>query len=416
MFIRSLDEMKLSVPILFLLCFLSLVGRTQNDELQSLIINKLTDGEIDSSFFVELDNVLAVYEKERDTTGEIRVFERIHATRGANLSAKGAALFGRAASSFRDHGFYDQVELLYLDLLALRKAQQGQWHPNYALSLSAFARFYEDRKDFVTADSLYRLSFTVADSVLDFSHPYYASILFEIGQFYHQLNIPERTIPIFRSTRDYYLERMKLGFQDMGEEERDQFYRSLHDYFDTFKNFVAQNSISLSEWESGWLGEIQRVTGQKMDPTTSKRMEYLKNQSQLGELYDLQLATKSILLNTSNAVKQRILNSGDRVLIDLYYEVQALKKTRSVKGLSDGLLRELDQKDRDLSTYSSFYAVSNEISWKAIQQQLDEDEAAVEIIRLRARDFQQRQWSDSIVYVALVIDEDTKASPDLILL
>lgn len=180
----------------------------------------------------------------------------------------------------------------------------------------------------------------------------------------------------------------------MGEQEREQFYSTLQDFFETFRTFAVDESDDSPEI--------------------------------LAELFNLQLATKSILLNTSDRVKRSILESDDIVLIDLYDEVQSLKQEigrnqnltpDEINVNIDSLNDLLAEKDRQLSEYASFYAEEKKQStWQEVKSTLEKGEAAIEIIRIRKWNFQERRSTDTVLYAALIVTPKTKEYPELVLL
>lgn len=142
----------------------------------------------------------------------------------------------------------------------------------------------------------------------------------------------------------------------------------------------------------------------------------------LGQMYDNQLQTKSLLLNTSTRERRRILNSGDKSLIDIYKRYVALKEDLvKYYGYSTQKLQEesidLEALEKQAENYEKALSISGEgsgkpikQSWKNVQRSLGNGEAAVEIIRLRHFD---RNMMDSVLYAALILTPETRQAPIL---
>ncbi len=142
----------------------------------------------------------------------------------------------------------------------------------------------------------------------------------------------------------------------------------------------------------------------------------------LGQMYDNQLQTKSLLLNTSTKERRRILNSGDKSLIDIYKRYVALKEDLvkyygySTQKLQDESI-DLDALEKQADNFEKALSISGEgagkplkQSWKNVQRSLGHGEAAVEIIRLRHYD---KQMTDSVLYAALILTPETRQAPIL---
>lgn len=151
------------------------------------------------------------------------------------------------------------------------------------------------------------------------------------------------------------------------------------------------------------------------------------NRKALGQMYDNQLQTKSLLLNSTTKERRRILNSGNEVLIDTYNRYINLKENlvkyygRTAEQLKEEQidLVALESQAENLEKALSINSQKEEevkqrnLTWKSIQKSLLPQEAAVEIIRFRHFD---KSLTDSVVYAALILTPETTAGPILELL
>ncbi|MFZ6013185.1 MAG: CHAT domain-containing protein [Bacteroidota bacterium] len=142
---------------------------------------------------------------------------------------------------------------------------------------------------------------------------------------------------------------------------------------------------------------------------------HLENKYILQDLYDYQMATKALLLNSTNKVKQSIFSSGDAQLIKDYvawidqkeelarlyaYSKAELKEQNinldSIERAANAMEKKLSERSKD---FSQGYSTAK-TSFTQVRDLLGDTEAVVEIIRLRKYD--QRFTEDS-KYVALIL-------------
>ena len=153
-----------------------------------------------------------------------------------------------------------------------------------------------------------------------------------------------------------------------------------------------------------------------------------QNPDLVGQMYDYVLATKALLLSNSIKVRQRILSSGNTVLIDKFNNWNAKKElfTKSLSYSSEQLRleainpekleAEIESLEKDLSSSSEEFAQGFEnksFRWKDVRKALKAEEAAVEIIRFR---HYTTSFSDSIIYAALIVTNETSSNPELVVL
>lgn len=147
----------------------------------------------------------------------------------------------------------------------------------------------------------------------------------------------------------------------------------------------------------------------------------------LGSMYNVQLATKAILLSSSNKIRKRILSGNDTAMVHAYYHWQHkrdqlaqlyttpsttkeyLAQVDSVKSTINRIEKELNIAAEDVEKDKG----GKLVQWRDLQSVLKSNEAAIEIIRLKYYDRYER---DSIVYAALILTAETKTAPQLVVL
>jgi hypothetical protein len=142
----------------------------------------------------------------------------------------------------------------------------------------------------------------------------------------------------------------------------------------------------------------------------------------LGDMYNYQLATKALLLNATNKIKQQILASNDQELVKQYLnwldqkETLAKWYTYSKEELAtekinlDSLERVANATEKELSKKSTLFSEGYDqkaVTFSDIVTKLKPEEAAVEIIHFKRFDVVFR---DTTYYAALVLTKE-KALP-----
>ena len=172
---------------------------------------------------------------------------------------------------------------------------------------------------------------------------------------------------------------------------------------------------------------FQNKSWEQFNNFLSFALEYApQNSSITGAMYNVQLARKAMLLETSTKMKRSVRQSGDSLLKRLYDEwidtkeflnrlyslsAQQLQQRKvSIEDLEDKV-NALEQQLVRQSPYFKQYQARSKPHWRLIQRQLKTGEAAIEMIRItKFANFRNR----SRYYVALVITPQTQQAPHLI--
>lgn len=153
--------------------------------------------------------------------------------------------------------------------------------------------------------------------------------------------------------------------------------------------------------------------------------QYKRNPLLAGEMYNYQLASKMLMSDVSNKLRNHVFNTKDSTLIRDYQTwlikknilansyAQSNKKvlnTDSILGIVEGL-------ERKIARRSSLFASLNQKpeTWQMIQKGLKKNEAAVEIIRVTHYNFDSAaHFTDNISYLALILTPKTHKHPILV--
>jgi CHAT domain-containing protein len=141
----------------------------------------------------------------------------------------------------------------------------------------------------------------------------------------------------------------------------------------------------------------------------------------IGVLYNNSLATKSLLLNSSIKIRERILSSPDTALHQLYYnwkdknELLTNALSMSPEELTDEgintdkLKEEIENIEKKLSVATTGFQGTfdkKNITWENVKSSLAPTEAAVEILRFR---YFNQVFTDSIVYLGLYVTSSSSS-------
>ena len=135
-------------------------------------------------------------------------------------------------------------------------------------------------------------------------------------------------------------------------------------------------------------------------------------------MYNYQLLTKALLLSSSIKTRERILNSKDDALINMYNTWLQKKEfltsalSMSTQQLTDNsinieaLTSEVEGLERQLGEKSELFGQGFEnkkITYEDVQKSLTKSEVAMEIVRYRHFN---HTFTDSVVYVGLYVRND----------
>lgn len=183
----------------------------------------------------------------------------------------------------------------------------------------------------------------------------------------------------------------------------------------TQENFVFQSEEEKTRFWVAVSGPFKRFRSFAVDRSR-------QNPALIGDLYDLQLSTKGILLASSNSIRKRMLGSRDSVMISQYYHWMTLRERlgqryaqpASRPGEIDSLKRVINELEKEMNVSAEDIRQDKggpPVTWRQVQASLGPQEAAVEIVRYR---YFNRYFRDSTVYVALVLTNQTKQAPALV--
>lgn len=298
---------------------------------------------------------------------------------------------------YQKQGKLNNAQLLLERALQVTENVHGKDHPSYAVTISNLAALYQDQGKYKEAERSWQQSVVLRKKLLGEEHPDYARSLYGLANIHFAQGNLDQAGDFFSVVTKQYLKQIRENFPSMSEKEKGAFYLKIKPVFEGYQDFCIQYF--------------------RKTPQAPKAAEILS------QLYNVQLATKAILLNSSAKVRQQILASQDATVVASYKQWLELKETigryytltseeRKGHEKISVLQERANDLEKSLSRSSSAFKnqfAQQELDAAAIRNALKPGEAAVEIMRVRKK-FKE----DSVYYVGLILRPEL-SSPALII-
>lgn len=283
----------------------------------------------------------------------------------------------------------DKVEEYFNKAANVYKTKLGAQSPNYAKVLNDLGNFYRMQGRFADAEAKLNESLTIRKTALDENHPDYVKTQEDLGILYWKKGDVEKANPLFQASLARSLDFINRYFPPMSEAEKTKYWDVLQPRFQKYFNYCLDAA--------------------KTNPAVLK------------EMYNYQIATKALLLSSTNKIKQSILNSGNDDLIRDYKawldkkETLARYYSLSKEELQNQKIdlaateREANQMERSLSERSKEFSqayTAETIGMEKIAALLGDTEVAVEIIRIQQFD---KDFTQESKYAVLVLSKNATA-------
>jgi CHAT domain-containing protein len=321
------------------------------------------------------------------------------------------------------------VEKIMIEARDIIGSRLGKENPQYAEMLKNVAIIYISEKQFDIAFS----SLTQAEAIWKAKagrkrNINTASIYALTGDVYYQLKNYAKAEEFYTRAKDLYerffsrnhpeyvrilSKQSKVYFM---EKDYKRAKRNIEEALTNYESFIKQFFPALSEREKAKYWNTIKGDFEFYNTLAFSQLEDFRDLS--GKVYNYQLLTKALLLSSSIKVRERILNSSDEQLKELYGSWVQKKEfltnalSMSTQQLADNgisteaLTSEVENLERELSVKSELFGESFEtkkITYENVQKSLGKNEVAVEIVRYRHF---SHTFTDSVIYVALYVKDD----------
>ena len=325
----------------------------------------------------------------------------------------------------------NEVEKLMLEARDIMANKLGKDNPQYAEILKNVAVLYISEKKYDIAFS----SLTVAESIWRAktgtkNNINAASIYTLTGDVYYQQKNYKKAEEFYNKSKDLYEKFFsathpeyvkvlsKLSKVYYMERDYKKSKKLIEESLNNYENFIKNYFPALSEREKAKYWNTIKGDFEFYNTLAFGQLEDFKDLS--GKVYNYQLLTKALLLNSSIKIRERIQNSTDEDLKNLYItwvqkkELLTVALSMSPTQLTENeidpaaLTQEVERLEKELSQKSELFGQSFEnkrIVYEDVAKSLKPNEVAIEMVRFRYFD---HTFTDSVVYAALYLKNDFK--------
>jgi CHAT domain-containing protein len=412
--IKDLDSSNYAISLNNLALVEQIMGNYKESEKlykEALEIVRNFSGKSQLIYAKDLNNLAGLYyethklqESEQLYNKSLEIYEKVLGAGNTEF----AQTLNNLAGIYEDMGNYNIADTLYNLAIKIWEKASTANHTTYASFLGNLGQLYYKIHKNKEAEELLLRSGEIKRNLLGSQHPDYASLLGKLADLYDEMGDGCNSEFFFKKSLSIYLNQIDKTFPYLSENEKNQFYSTIKFRFEKFNSFAIKYS--------------------KQKPEI------------LSDIYNNQIILKAILFNATKKVRERILNSGDSLLIEKYkrwidtkeylsrlyrLSLDELKRQNINLEQTESIANELE---RDLSKGSEIFSKIYEkkkITWLDVKKCLKKNEAAIEIIRIRKYGWIENiynnnilvpDFTDSVYYAFLIITSKTKGHPDLVLL
>ncbi|MGC3943912.1 MAG: CHAT domain-containing protein [Chryseolinea sp.] len=297
-----------------------------------------------------------------------------------------ASMLNNLASLYMVMQKDERVEDLLRKASEIYKSNFGETNPAYAKSISDLGNFYRYKNRLADATPLIEKALKIREQTLGINHPHYVQSQEDMAILLWKRHAWDDAVIHYRAAMQKSLDFIGSYFPPMSEAEKTKYWDILSPRFQRFYNFAIEAS--------------------KVQPAIVE------------EMFDYQIATKALLLNSTNKVKEIILKSGDKALVRDYklwldqketlarlygYTQEDLKLQHinldSMEQATNAMEKSLSARSAD---FTSGYS-SRKTSAKDVKSVLSPTEAVVELVRVQSF---EGAASSTVRYMALVLTKE----------
>ncbi|KOY84571.1 hypothetical protein AD998_20505 [bacterium 336/3] len=301
------------------------------------------------------------------------------------------------AALYDYQGLYSKAEPLYLEAKEIRVTTLGKEHPLYAHVCNNLAGLYKNQQLYSKAEPLYLEAKEIHGKTLGKQHPDYALSCSNLAFLYWRLQNYEKADMQFQENSQIFVNQIQTNFAHLSEKEKEQFFNGFKNNFEVVYSFAIENKQTSS---SAWLYNNILVAKAVLFASSQNIRNIVKksNNPEIKKLFVEWLAqrerlTKIMMMSLGEKQKQQINQKAEEEKANI------LEKRLSVQSEAIG----------------SIFKQHN-YQWKDIQKKLKSHEVAIEINRVRYYNTKKEIFTDSILYVALIVTPQTQNAPEMVVL
>ncbi|TXI69679.1 MAG: CHAT domain-containing protein, partial [Cyclobacteriaceae bacterium] len=313
---------------------------------------------------------------------EFLAIKKVFENRGQKNNPEYANLLNQLSLLYVQMNKFDQVEPLLIKAADVYKRKFTSENPAFAKVQYDLGTFYRLQGRMPEAETALTNALGIRQRTLGENHPDYVKSVEAVGILYWKKDDLARAYPYLKQACDKSLEFINHYFAPMSETEKTKYWDILQPRFQRFYNYaIDAGGVNPEVWI---------------------------------DVFNYQIATKALLLNSTNKIKKAILASGNSELIKDYvswigqkealarYYSLSKEELQNQKIDLTALEKAANDLERSLSQRSTDFArgyESEQITWTNVASRLLDSEAVLELIRVRGFD---KDFTDQSRYIALV--------------
>jgi len=274
-----------------------------------------------------------------------------------------------------------KIEQLWLDVLSSLKNASGENFSNYILTINNLAMHYSYNGNEQKAHILLEENIDKIKKSTGIHNKLYHTTLWNLAMCEETIGNPVKAQSYFEDFFRLKREQVQRYFTFLSEKEREMFLTSFRE---KLNNYYASS--------------YNRRNG---------------SSSYAGFVFDCELFSKSLLLNSSRHLKQSIDNSNDEELIKNWFELKSIKniliemeeqpgesqiEKDELEDLANVLEKKILAKAKEYNKTQKDY----NLTWQDIQKSLSGDEAVVEFINFELQ-YEDIKKPNDTVYSAIIL-------------
>lgn len=286
-------------------------------------------------------------------------------------------------SIYRNLGNYDSAGVYFKKAIQLIENSPLHKSHAHAIALNNLGELYFEIEKYDLAIRVLNASLHLQEEK-SFAM-LYRTTLFNLAEAYHWLGDYPKADSVYTLVINDLLLFIRDNFTYLSDEEKVTFYQNQREVIRDFQFFCLEISGALP----------LQGDNPYIDPNVSER------------LYNLQLATKAIVLSSGNQLKESVLSSQDENLKEVFQEWTEDKNKLSALLLTENsninnvtnLQAKVERNEKWLIQHSKAFKANftiAESTWKDVQSNLKKGEVAIELIRM----------VDGLAYAALIVTPD----------
>jgi len=322
------------------------------------------------------------------------------------------------ADLFAQTGKTEKAEVLYKEAMQIREKSSGNQSLAYAESCNNLAALYSGMKRYREAETLALTAKDTWDKKAAAENPNHAINRNSLGELYFKMND-------YAKSRTYFTEAGNTWKKQLGE-KHPYYTGNIYNHARLY-NAMKQPAMADSFYKKAMAAQAEQASRIFRFTSENEKQAYLQRSSHVadeyfsfclnnpgqtdaGALFNHILLKRGLILSSLLQVRQSVYASADTALIkkyeiwlDMKKQLAALYSSLSVNTeRRNKLEEETNTVEKWLAQQSAAFSKAQQTAdWRQVKKQIAGKDAAVEFVSFRYHN--GKEWTDSVMYAALVI-------------